>query len=65
METDVGTVAGLIWKLLDGNGPTSISMVVDEIDAPRDAVMQGLGWLAREGKIQFETDGRTKRVTLS
>jgi hypothetical protein len=42
-----------------------MTQLLKENDAPRDTVMQGLGWLAREGKIQFETEGRTKRVTLS
>jgi hypothetical protein len=65
METDIGTVAGLIWKLLNASGPLSITLLLKEIDASRDTVMQGLGWLAREGKIQIETEGRTKRVLLS
>jgi hypothetical protein len=37
---------------------------VKEIDAPRDVVMQALGWLAREEKLDIEEDGRTRTVSL-
>lgn len=65
MENEIGTVAGLIWKFLHSNGPVSIAKLMKEIDSPRDTILLALGWLAREGKIQFETAGRTKRVALS
>jgi hypothetical protein len=41
----------------------SVSRLVKEIDAPRDIVMQALGWLAREDKIDIE-DGRSRVVSL-
>ncbi len=65
MDNDIGTCAGLIWKYLHSNGAVSIASLIKNIDQPRDTVLLGLGWLAREGKIQFETAGRTKRVSLS
>ncbi len=60
----IGLIAGAIWRYLDDNGPVTLSQLTREIDAPRDVVMQGLGWLARENQIRFEVDGRTKRVAL-
>ena len=62
--TQVGETAGVIWRLLDACGPMSISRLVKETDAPRDLVMQALGWLAREEKIDFEGESRTRLVTL-
>ena len=61
----IGTVAGLVWHYLNENGPATLSQLAREIDAPRDLVMQGVGWLARENKIVFQKGARGKRVALS
>lgn len=63
--TQIGAVAGLIWHFLDLNGPATLTKLAREIDASRDAVMQGVGWLAREGKIRFEETARSRLVCLS
>ena len=60
----IGETAGAIWHLLYDSGPLAMTKIVKEADAPRDQVMQALGWLAREGKLSIEEDGRTKIVSL-
>jgi len=60
----IGKTAGLVWKILSENGPLSMAKLVKAVGGPRDVVMQALGWLAREGKIQIEEDGRTRKVSL-
>jgi Mn-dependent DtxR family transcriptional regulator len=60
----IGTVAGMIWRYLEGNGPVTLSKLAKEIDASRDQVMQGIGWLAREGKIHLEETPRAKMISL-
>ncbi len=60
----VGIVAGLVWSYLDAHGPMTLSKLAREVDAPRDLVMQGVGWLAREGKIDFQEGGRSKTISL-
>ena len=60
----IGEVAGAIWHLLDEAGPLPLTQIVKEIDAPRDIVMQGIGWLAREDKLVVEEDGRRKIAAL-
>ena len=62
--TEVGHMAGDVWQLLDNNGPLSITEIVKMIDAPRDQVMQSIGWLAREGKLTVRTEGRRKIASL-
>ena len=62
---NIGAVAGLVWHFLDGNGPVTLTRLAKEIDAPRDQVMQGVGWLAREGKIRFEETSRSKVIALA
>ncbi len=60
----VGETAGAIWHLLDKEGPVSLTQLVKKVGEPRDTVMQGLGWLAREGKVQIEEVGRKRSVSL-
>jgi hypothetical protein len=61
--TAIGETAGVVWKTLAVQGPTSLTKLIKETGAPRDAVLQALGWLAREDKIEVE-DGRTKKFSL-
>ncbi|MCE9546329.1 MAG: winged helix-turn-helix domain-containing protein [Planctomycetia bacterium] len=60
----IGETAGTIWRVLHEEGPLSLTKLLKEVDAPRDVVMQGIGWLAREDKITIEGDGRTRTVSL-
>ena len=60
----IGETAGMIWHLLNDNGPLPVTRLVKEADAPRDLVMQALGWLAREDKISIEEESRAKVVSL-
>ena len=60
----VGETAGAIWQLLDERGPITMTQIIREIDAPRDQIMQSIGWLAREEKLTVRKEGRRKTVTL-
>ena len=60
----IGLMAGRIWHELDINGSMSVSALVRRIDRPRDYVMEGIGWLAREGKISIRDEGRIRMVSL-
>lgn len=60
----IGTTAGNVWQVLNANGPVTVARLVKETGAPRDVVMQGIGWLAREGKVAYFDGSRTKRVGL-
>ena len=61
---NIGRMAGRIWHELDINGNMSVSALVKRIDCPRDYVMEGIGWLAREGKITIYEVGRVRLVCL-
>jgi hypothetical protein len=60
----IGAVAGLVWQTLDVEGPTSLAKLTRTIDAPRDMVMQAIGWLAREDKLSIEEGTRGRVVSL-
>ena len=62
--THIGETAGVVWKILDEEGPMSMAKLVKAVGKPRDTVMQALGWLAREEKICVEEEGRSRIVSL-
>ncbi len=60
----IGATAGTIWGVLSAKGPLSMAKLVRAVGEPRDTVMQGLGWLAREGKVRIAEEGRSRVVSL-
>lgn len=60
----VGDAAGFVWRYLNENGAVTLSKLAREADAPRDLVMQGVGWLAREGKIVYISGSGFKKIAL-
>lgn len=58
----IGDTAGLIWQHLREIGPRTLTQLTKDIDAPRDVIMQALGWLAREDKLSIEEEGRSKKI---
>jgi hypothetical protein len=60
----IGDTAGLIWHNLNEQGPRTLSQLAKDLDAPRDVVLQGVGWLAREGKISIEEEARGRKLVV-
>lgn len=60
----IGQTAGLVWHTLNDNGPLTVAKLVKAVDAPRDAVLQAIGWLAREDKLWIEEVKRSRIVSL-
>ena len=65
LVSQIGETAGVVWQILEQDGPTKLSRLVKDIDAPRDVVMQAVGWLAREDKIRIEEESRSRVVYLN
>lgn len=63
-DAEVGGISGEVWNLLHTQGPLTPTAVKKTIDAPGDLVMAAVGWLAREGKLDFQTAGRTVKIAL-
>jgi hypothetical protein len=61
----IGTTAGAVWQFLRESGPASLSAIEKGVDAPRTVVAMALGWLAREGKLRTQEEGRTVRFEVS
>jgi len=56
----IGETAGEIYRLLEREGPLSVSALANRIKQSQSVVYMGIGWLAREDKLAFT---ETKRGT--
>lgn len=65
MLQDIGEVAGNIWQALNKNKEMPISQISKTIKAKDVVTYQGLGWLAREGKVCYRTEGRRTFISLN
>ncbi|MBN2287925.1 MAG: winged helix-turn-helix domain-containing protein [Candidatus Glassbacteria bacterium] len=65
MKAQIGAVAGKIWQALKGGGEVNISQLPKTLNEKQVLVYQALGWLAREGKIEYRTKGSRTYVSLS
>jgi len=64
MESDIGYMAGKIWRYLDAKGETRIKDLPKALVAEREIVCMGIGWLAREAKLIFGKRGDQDTVQL-
>ena len=62
--TEIGHVAGDVWGLLVHDGTLTVAAIKKSIDAPGDIVLAAIGWLAREDKLEFSSQGRSVKVSL-
>ena len=60
----IGEVAGEIWQLLSEKEAQTLAAMKKSIAAPADVVVAAVGWLAREGKLEFTASGKTLKISL-
>jgi hypothetical protein len=60
----IGETAGTVWHVLSEHGPQSLSKVVERVGGNRDLVMQAIGWLARERKLEVAETKRGRILSL-
>jgi hypothetical protein len=53
LETEIGTHAGKVWKILDIWGDANLTTIKRLSGLDEEEVYRVLGWLAREDKIHF------------
>ena len=64
MLESIGSVAGVIWHYLEDNNEATITKLTREIGENERTVLMGVGWLAREGKLDFEQRKQGTYITL-
>jgi len=58
VELEFGVKAGIVWEVLNKNGPSNIGDIVKATEFRRELVYGALGWLGRENKITLQRRGR-------
>jgi hypothetical protein len=61
----IGEAAGAVWKILGTKGRVALTTLPKLLDQDNMIVQQGVGWLAREHKVEFEKEGRALYVRLT
>ena len=64
MLENIGSVAGAIWRYLEDNNEATVTKLTREINENKRTVLMGVGWLAREGKLDFEKRKQGTYITL-
>jgi hypothetical protein len=60
----IGNKAGEVWHALHDHGPMSLAKLVERVGGNRDVVMQAIGWLACERKLDIAETKRGRVVSL-
>ena len=64
MKDKVIEIAGKTWRYLGQNGQTNVSQLPKALKEKDEVVLQALGWLAREDKIDYTIKNRRTFVSL-
>lgn len=60
MKKIIGEMAGRVWKTLGEKDEVAVSRLPQILKEKGEIVYQALGWLAKEGKIDFhKKEGKT------
>jgi hypothetical protein len=55
IKKDIGNAAGVIWKYLNQQSePVALSAIRKNVKLSDTLLLMGLGWLAREDKLNIE-----------
>ncbi len=64
LQEQIGQSAGRIYDYLNNNGESTFSKMKKELDLKGNFADLGLGWLAREDKVEISKKGTSVNVRL-
>lgn len=64
-KNTIGTNAGILWRLMNNNMSWNYKELKEKSNLSDKDLWAALGWLARENKIEFDTNSREERVYLN
>jgi len=64
VNSQVGETAGKVWHVLSTAGPQTLAQLKKKVDGSGELLGFGLGWLAREDKVEIIPEKKTFRVQL-
>ena len=65
MKDKIGETAGRIWKVMQKKGEVNVAQLPKMLNEKSAIVYQGLGWLAREEKIEYQVKGAKTFANLT
>lgn len=65
MIDNVGMTAGKVYKKLDVKGQMSLTRLKREVGGNDTMVTMAVGWLAREGKLNFAKERNVLKIELA
>lgn len=64
MITEIGLVAGDVWRILDETGRLEFSEISSRTDHGEELLFMAIGWLCREGHIVLMRQNKKMRLEL-
>jgi hypothetical protein len=64
MQKQIGDAAGMIWKYLDQHTESTLSELKQPTKLSEQLLLMGLGWLAREDKLNIVQEKKGLKVSL-
>jgi hypothetical protein len=65
MIEDIGNAAGEIWRFLEQQTePVNLTTLRKNVPLSSSPLMMGLGWLAREGKVNIESSEASYKISI-
>ncbi len=64
MKEKVIEMAGKTWRYLGQNGETNVAQLTKILKEKDEVILQAIGWLAREDKINYSIKNRRTFVSL-
>lgn len=65
MIEDIGNAAGEIWRFLEQQTePVNLTTLKKNVPISSSLLMMGLGWLAREGKVNIESLEASYQISI-
>lgn len=65
MLDGIGITAGEIWHYLEKHEEASVGKLTQELKQTERMILLGIGWLAREGKLNIEKRQRATYFMLN
>lgn len=64
MTIQIGEAAGKVWHFLNANPQSTFEQAYKSLAVEPTMFYMAVGWLAREGNILFEGEGRRRKLSL-
>lgn len=64
MHSTIGNNAGIVWRYLKDNGPSTVSKITKGTNLKESDIQRALGWLCREGKLREVKEGKNSLIEL-